>query len=196
MNSKFVICPDNEWLFGPPPASVSILPEWVLLPVVLGWRCHSFVQLWTTVLTGRHKDASCRPSDRWDNTAPTPSLDESTSTTNWRCGSGRVRMGALVLEVLERLRDQRNCTRVEVRAWRRAAIALKPLTNRLWKFANPKNCWTFVAVWSRPFCNSAHFSQIHLYSSRSYNEAQEWDSFGMKHTFFLLWHTNDSLVIS
>ena len=40
----------------------------------------------------------------------------------------------------------------------------------------------FAAVWSRPICHSTHFSRIHLYSSRGYNEAQEQDSIGMKNT--------------
>ena len=33
-----------------------------------------------------------------------------------------------------------------------------------------------------PICHSAHFCWIYLYSSRGYNEAQELDSIGMKHT--------------
>ena len=42
-----------------------------------------------------------------------------------------------------------------------------------------------ATVRCRPFCYSANLSQVHLYFSRGYNEAQERDRFGMKHTFFV-----------
>ncbi len=37
---------------------------------------------------------------RWDSTAPTPTSDASTSTTNWRVGSGARRMGAETMRLL------------------------------------------------------------------------------------------------
>lgn len=76
-------------------------------------------------------------SDRCERTAPIPSLDASTSTTNCHWGSGIVRICAVVKRVSRLLKaasasgDQDNRTFEEVSACSGAAIALKPLMNSL-----------------------------------------------------------------
>ena len=42
--------------------------------------------------------------DLWDRGAPTPVSDASTSTTNWREGSGKMRIGAVVKRCLRSLK--------------------------------------------------------------------------------------------
>ena len=119
----------------PPPTNVSTPPKPALLQVILGCRHHSALDNHLERKAQGCILPSC--SDRWDNAAPTPLFDASTSTTNWRCGSGRVRMGAVVNQCLRVWNafsvfgDQWNGTWVEVRAWSGASIALKPLTNCL-----------------------------------------------------------------
>ena len=55
------------------------------------------------------------------------------------------------------------------------------------KVSKPQELLNLVAAVScRPSCHSANFGRIHLHSSRSYNEAQEGDGVGMKHTFLAL----------
>ncbi len=68
---------------------------------------------------------------RWDSTAPTPTSDASTSTTNWRVGSGARIMGAETKRPLSLVNaasaafDHLNVILVEVKAVRGAASWLK-----------------------------------------------------------------------
>ncbi len=79
----------------------------------------------------KRRDASCREVARWDSTAPTPTSDASTSTTNWRVGSGARRIDAETKRLLSLVNaasaafDHLNAIFVEVKAVRGAASWLK-----------------------------------------------------------------------
>ncbi len=70
-----------------PLTSDAIPPTLAWRPATLCYRCRNCVRQGT--VNGKKNAQGCTLSSevaRWDSTAPTPTSDASTSTTNWACG--------------------------------------------------------------------------------------------------------------
>ncbi len=107
--------------------------------------------------------------ERWERTAPTPTSDASTSTTNWRVGSGAIRMGAETKRLLRLVKQPQLPQTTWTPSWWRSRQSEERLVgwNCEWnacRIGEPqKPLQGLTGIWGWPVHHSLNLVGIHAH---------------------------------